>query len=110
MKHLIKAELLRLKDNGKAVQSYKQKLNRLLDSRQITFEDWQKTGTFCEGSRMEKLYGVYALPKLVLRYAGGIIIHCTKDESGNPNYTYEGTTDATLGGIEKKVWNINNSN
>ena len=46
MKKHIKAELLMLKQNGLATQNYKQKLNRLIDSPTITFDDWRKQGPF----------------------------------------------------------------
>ena len=108
VKQLIKAELINLKENGKAIQSYKQKLNRLLDSREISFEAWQKTGTFCKGSRMEKLYNRTNLTDNVLRYAGGILILCTEDSHGKPNYTFETEQASELKDIEQVVWQIIN--
>ena len=83
MKKHIKAELLMLKQNGLATQNYKQKLNRLIDSPTITFDDWRKTGTFCNGSDISKMYNLGTLSTHVVRYAGGIVIECDhlyKDE------------------------------
>lgn len=110
MKKHIKAELLMLKQNGLATQKYKQKLNRLIDSPTITFDDWRKTGTFCNGSDISKMYNLGTLSTHVVRYAGGIVIECDhvyKDNTWTerkPIYTFQGYKATSLKEVEKVAW------
>lgn len=103
MKEHIRAELLNLKLNGKATKQYKQKLNRLLDTPTITFEDWKKTGTFCNGREIAKMYSLGTLSTHVVRYAGGVIVECV-EKNNSPMYTYKNHKSLDLKEIENIVW------